>query len=245
MRNHLAHQGFWRGANLSTKSQTNNQGASVQASETDLLLEDDAATLTETLQMNLDPLVIAWAFGQGVKPLAHIVIQPPLRQDITSDLAIDVALNKLGIALDKAELLDRYDRCEGSTPEDSVAPMAPAVPGSGSQVPSPATGAPDPKAETLDPEMATAANQAIPEVVGKTQEEVAAALADWFKPLQQQIAEIIALPDGAVMTALEQLQGSLAHQLTANGIDPATVKIMTDALERQIIDGLSQPPTTT
>jgi hypothetical protein len=241
---------LWRGANLSTKSQTNNQGASVQESESDLLLEDDAAILTETLQMNLDPLVIAWAFGQGVKPLAHIVIQPPLRQDITSDLAIDVALNKLGIALDKAELLDRYDRCEGSTPEDSVAPAATVpsstalVPGSGSKVQGQETGAQDPKAETPDPALATAANQAIPEVVGKTQDEVAAALADWFKPLQQQIAEIIALPDGAVMTAIEQLQGKLAHLLTVNGIDPATVKIMTDALERQVIDGLSQPPTT-
>jgi phage gp29-like protein len=113
---------LWRGANLSTKSRQNSQGASVQDSEADLLLEDDAALLTETLQQRLDPLVIAWRFGAGVQPLAHIVIQPPLREDIQTDLQIDETLLRLGLRLKKSELLDRYDRSEGADAADRVAP---------------------------------------------------------------------------------------------------------------------------
>ena len=53
---------LWRGSDLSTMS-ADNQGASLQQDESDILLEDDAALITETLRQYIDRWVIWQKFG--------------------------------------------------------------------------------------------------------------------------------------------------------------------------------------
>jgi len=54
---------LWRGADLSTMSSAHGSGASLQAGETALLEHDDAACLSETLNMQVDRHVLRHLFG--------------------------------------------------------------------------------------------------------------------------------------------------------------------------------------
>ncbi len=98
-----------RGGDLSTISRSEGTGSNPQAEETDALLQDDCAMISETLQTQLDRLVIRMVHGDE-KPAAYIVVNPPGDEDLTRDLAIDTGLVKLGVKQDPADLAERYGR---------------------------------------------------------------------------------------------------------------------------------------
>lgn len=98
-----------RGGDLSTISRDNGNGSNPQQDETDTLLEDDCAMVSETLQTQLDRLVIRMVHGDVV-PAAYVVINPPSNNDLTKDLAIDEGLARLGVVQDPADLAERYGR---------------------------------------------------------------------------------------------------------------------------------------
>jgi phage gp29-like protein len=98
-----------RGADLSTLSQKDSPGASLQKGEIRTLLEDDCALVSETLQTQLDRLVIRAAHGDE-QPAAYVVIKPRPNRDMASDLAIDKQLAGQGVTQDPAALAARYGR---------------------------------------------------------------------------------------------------------------------------------------
>jgi hypothetical protein len=98
---------LWRGSDLSTLS-ADNKGASVQQDESDILLEDDAAMISETLQVYIDRWVIWQKFG--VSPLAYSRIVVPESKNVTLDLQIDELLLKAGARLGERERLEYYGR---------------------------------------------------------------------------------------------------------------------------------------
>jgi hypothetical protein len=98
-----------RGGDLSTISRDNGNGSNPQEDETDTLLEDDCAMVSETLQTQLDRLVIRMVHGDET-PAAYVVVNPPSNQDLTRDLAIDEGLARLGVTQDPADLAERYGR---------------------------------------------------------------------------------------------------------------------------------------
>jgi hypothetical protein len=55
---------LWRGADLSTLSRGQGLGASLQADEMALLQEDDAAMVSETLNAQVDAVVVRELFGR-------------------------------------------------------------------------------------------------------------------------------------------------------------------------------------
>jgi hypothetical protein len=98
---------LWRGSDLSTMS-ADNKGASVQQGESDILLEDDAAMVSETLQLYIDRWVIWQKFG--VKPLAYSQIVVPETRNVALDLQIDELLLKAGARMGERERLEYYGR---------------------------------------------------------------------------------------------------------------------------------------
>lgn len=114
-----------RGSDLSTLSQGNSQGASIQGEETDTLLEDDCALVSETLQTQLDRMVIRMVHGD-VTPAAYVVVNPPSNEDLKADLAIDEGLLRLGIKQDPTDLAERYGRELPEAPEPLPAATLPA-----------------------------------------------------------------------------------------------------------------------
>ncbi len=99
-----------RGGDLSTISREGeSSGSNRQAEEGDTLLEDDCAMVSETLQTQLDRLVIRMVHGDE-RPAAYMVVNPPSSEDLTKDLAIDSGLVALGVVQDPADLAERYGR---------------------------------------------------------------------------------------------------------------------------------------
>lgn len=98
-----------RGGDLSTISRENSTGSNPQQQDTDALLEDDCALVSETLQTQLDRLVIRMVHGDET-PAAYVVVNPPSNQDLTKDLAIDEGLARLGVKQDAEDLAERYGR---------------------------------------------------------------------------------------------------------------------------------------
>ena len=103
-----------RGGDLSTISRDNATGSNPQQQDADTILEDDCAMVSETLQTQLDKLVIRMVHGD-VTPAAYVVINPPSNQDLTADLTIDKGLSDLGVKQDPEDLAERYGRSAAKT----------------------------------------------------------------------------------------------------------------------------------
>jgi phage gp29-like protein len=98
-----------RGGDLSTISRGDGTGSNPQNDEMDALLQDDCAMISETLQTQLDRLVIRMVHGD-VKPAAYIVVNAPADVDLKGELVIDQGLVALGVVQDPADLAERYGR---------------------------------------------------------------------------------------------------------------------------------------
>ena len=61
-------------------SKSQGYGASVQQGETQILEEDDAELITETLQKNIDCRVIEYTFGPKVSILAGVTVKQTPRR---------------------------------------------------------------------------------------------------------------------------------------------------------------------
>lgn len=127
---------LWRGADLSTMSgDTDQVGASVQENETDILLVDDAAMISDTLNYYVDRWVIWQKFGTD-KPLAKVRIVVPEKENTELDLKVDQFLLGAGAKLGKRERLEHYGRPEMDPQDEPLsAPAAPAEEGPKSKGP--------------------------------------------------------------------------------------------------------------
>jgi phage gp29-like protein len=103
---------LWRGADLSTISAGSGQGqgASLQAHEADLIEEDDAAWLSETLQLKLDRLVLDNTFGEGTPALAYFKVRSANQQSVELDLKIDDFALRCGHPISQQQFAERYQR---------------------------------------------------------------------------------------------------------------------------------------
>jgi phage gp29-like protein len=98
-----------RGGDLSTISRKDSVGGNSQEDETAALLEDDCALVSETLQTQLDRMVIKMVHGDET-PAAYIVINPPDTTDQSREIAIDEALARLGVKQKPEDLAEKYGR---------------------------------------------------------------------------------------------------------------------------------------
>lgn len=222
---------LWRGADLSTMSAGSGEGsgASLQGKEEHNLEADDAQLITETLNAQIDPLVIAWTFGDGVKPLAYIkVIVPPLKET-TNELAVDTFLRDSGAPLEIGPTLERYGR---PLPEDADAdallerstPAAALPPGRGGF----------PRGEF-------AANEASVQF-----QRAYRSFASDMQPLALRLSRILDIQDETILRArLQAFVDELPSLLKDINADPESAHVLTDILESAFNKGLrsaSQPP---
>jgi len=70
----------WMGADLSTIS-ADNKGASIQGDQERLLLEHDCKFVANQINLGLGRHLIQHRFGKNVRPLAYLVINPPMDID--------------------------------------------------------------------------------------------------------------------------------------------------------------------
>lgn len=209
---------LWRGADLSTMSagMGQGQGASLQGEETHLLETDDAALVSETLQMYLDRRVIEFVLGPGVEPLAYVEVIVPPEQDVERDIKIDSFLLGKGFPITRAAAAERYGRPlpEGTDEEELLQ---------------------EPKPEpTIEGANERAGEESEEELVEKSLADALGVRKRWLAPVKPFLSElIIALQDpsksdAAVLEFLEkaakrvpELLGSMDRSALADSIEAA------------------------
>jgi hypothetical protein len=102
-----------RGGDASTISRQRGVGSNAQKGEAACLLQDDCAMVSETLQTQLDRLVIREVHGDD-RPAAYVVITPPSTTDTKREIDIDEALLHMGVKQSPAHLAERYKRTLGN-----------------------------------------------------------------------------------------------------------------------------------
>ncbi len=110
-----------RGGDLSTIARQGGVGVNPQRVESQVLLQDDCALVSETLQTQLDRLVIRMVHGDET-PAAYVVIKPRSNGDLTDQLAIDEQLARQGLRQNPAALAERYGRTLATGPASKPTP---------------------------------------------------------------------------------------------------------------------------
>ena len=217
---------LWRGADLSTMSAKGNAdstGASLQNDEADILLADDTQMINDTLNMQVDPLVLRWNFGEGVEPLAYVRVIGPKKQNVEQDIAIDTFLRESGAPLGKEATLERYGR---AVPDDEDELLT----------------APNQSVPHPDP---------LPEGEGKAKlantfqtaarDELARALADDLRPLRERLGKILEIEDAGIMR--EKLAGfmiELPRLLKDISADPQSARVLEGIIAASMINGMEE-----
>jgi phage gp29-like protein len=203
-----------QGGDLSTISREGDStGSNPQQNATDALIEDDCALVSETLQTQLDRLVIRMVHGDET-PAAYIVVNPPSGRDLGKELLIDQGLDGLGLKQDPADLAERYGR-EIAEDTAGVAPVTEVT----SLTPLTATTAAGP----AKPESAAAPADA---AMG----ELRAALSADLQPLGNALAAALQAGDQAAMTAaLKKISKGMPQYVVSPQLEALLGKQMTEA----------------
>ncbi|MGF1485417.1 MAG: DUF935 family protein [Opitutales bacterium] len=98
---------LWRGSDLATLARENGTGASVQSGESQLIEADDAANISETLNAQIDRLVLRHRFGVE-RGKAYFRLKPGPHRDAGSELEIIRGLRELGLEISEAYLRERF-----------------------------------------------------------------------------------------------------------------------------------------
>lgn len=96
---------LWRGADLSTLSRGDAHGASLQREETLRLEADDAAWISETLNAQVDRLVLNHRFGVS-RGKAYFKLKLPAREERREELAFYKELKDLGVHVPRETLCE-------------------------------------------------------------------------------------------------------------------------------------------
>jgi hypothetical protein len=194
---------IWRGGDLSTISKDGGAvGSNPQSSETQLIEEDDAAWLSETLQLKVDRLVLDYTFGEDVPALAYVKVLTAQKQNTELDLKVDEFALRNGHPVSSQQFAERYNR--PIPEEDDELLQVPAA--------TPTPGEEEDKDET-------AANEAA----------VAAALAADLQPVLERLGRIMAIKDETIrLQKLGEFQAEFEQIEQDVLADPAAAR----ALER-------------
>lgn len=107
----------WRGGDLSTRSEKYSMGATLQAVELNLIELDDAQMLSDAINSQLVPMVLAALGKTEIK--AEFRIQDTARSEIDKDLSIDKFLYNVGVSQSKSDVLVRYHRSNPTSEQDA------------------------------------------------------------------------------------------------------------------------------
>lgn len=240
---------LWRGGDLSTMSKDNQAvGSDAQHEGEDTLEQDDGMLVTETLNTQLDPLVIAWHFGEGTKPLAYVKVIIPPKRDHAKEILIDEHLAKNGVPMGKHSMLERYGRSEPEPGEELTDKPEPAVPFG--QTPARGAGASADESVDGEEELAFADEHFANAKLGKAAFErrflknamrlFASSTADAIKPLRDSIKAVLEMPNEAMHRhALEGLRSQIALQLKQVNENPANAQAMENILAASLLNGLA------
>jgi hypothetical protein len=209
---------LWRGADLGTISKGEGLGASLQGDEGDILEEDDAELISETLNLYVDPHVIRYQFGPDAKPLAYLRIITPQKENIDMDLKVDDFLLKAGAPVAISDTLERYNRALPDAGEPLLTPPVNPAPILGGGFP----------------------NEAQSKLEEASREHLSRALAEDLQPIRDRLARILQIEDPDVLAArLRAFLDELPRLLKSINADPAAAKALEETMSAALLNGLA------
>jgi phage gp29-like protein len=207
---------LWRGGDLGTMSSTGAVGSNPQQDETGLLEQDDRELLSETLNMQVEPIVLRWHFGTNVKPLAYIRFSGLNQRNTALDIQVDQMLASMGFPLSQQSAGERYNRTVAEQGEASL------------RLPS---GLP----AQIQAPLANAAGS----LKQAARESVLNAIASDLQPIRTRLKAILAIEDGDVMKQkLEQLRSDLGKLKRSIGADPAMARALEEIMGAEMVNAM-------
>ena len=112
------------GSDLSTLSQANHAGASLQGNDKEILILDDLEAVSEAANIGIDRHVIAAVFGPGVKPRAKFALVAPVTKDVKGIVEKQKHLREMGVPQSIGQVAEELDH---ELPGDGEELIVPAV----------------------------------------------------------------------------------------------------------------------
>lgn len=230
---------IWRGADLSTiSSGKEGTGASLQGDEGDLLLEDDAQLITETLNQQVDTYVIEYLFG-ATEPLAYFKLGTGREEADDAEFRRKAWLgfqSESSTAATIANLtnLDELNRSVGlPTNEDVEQPIF-----ADSPTPAPTPGRlPGDRALENETDPAEIAAQ----LEKNSLPIFARALAHDLRPVVTRLARILEIQDPEIQRVrLAAFMQELPRLKDDIGADPSTAQVLNKTIGAALINGFSR-----
>ena len=225
------------GADLSTMSRggaAKGVGASLQADEQEKRERADCERISETLNAQVDPVVLRWFFGQNAPILARVVLESPINEDRSLLGNLVGQLVNLGAKVPVQEVARRLQvplaKDGEETLQKAVAPEQPA------------------------PDNGIAINAAAPAAAATvgvrlqrtTAREYAAAKARDLEPFMARLADIEAIENPLIRrAALNKLTADIPAMLAQANADPATRQVLADGMTSELFNALLTSATQT
>ena len=220
------------GADLSTMSRGGSQkgvGASLQADEQEKREQADCARITETLNAQVDPIVIRWFFGDGAPMLAKVVLESPINEDRALLIALVGAMVGMGAQVPVQEIARRLQLPLANKGDMVLSkPAGPMTPPPDSYVAANVATGPGGKALSASDQVEQAAATQYAAAKGKVLQPVLGRWEDIAKienPVIRRSALIKFVSD------LPTLLGQMNHK-------PATGAVTADAMSATLFNGL-------
>ena len=110
---------LWRGSDLTTLSQRDSTGISAQKNERELLEEDDAQMISDTLHEQVDRCVLKYLVGTE-RPKAYFQLKTSPNKNLNNDLNIIKTLWDMGVQLSLNDIREHFGINPPNNKEDIV-----------------------------------------------------------------------------------------------------------------------------
>ncbi len=239
---------LWMGGDLATmsgKGAGDNTGASLQGGEMDKFEADDCQMITETCNMQLDPMILRITFGDGVVQKAFFSYGGARQKDLAKQIIIDQALQKMGFPLSEGQVAEDYEREIATGPDVLKAPQpAPEAGGFGGGLSGGGRGPwADNERRSSKQFTEMLGNEKVDsrQLVGNATRQLARQQAIVLAPLKKRLQGIQDISNEAdFMEAVKKLKAELPDILQQINRSPVTAKILEGTLTAALLNGLQE-----
>jgi phage gp29-like protein len=110
---------LWRGADLATLSHREGVGISLQTEEKNILEEDDAQMISDTLHEQVDRHILKYLFGT-TSPQAYFHLKPSSNKNLKNDLSVFKTLWEMGVPIGLNDLREHFGLNAPVSAEDEI-----------------------------------------------------------------------------------------------------------------------------
>ena len=241
---------LWMGGDLATmsgKSPGDNTGASLQGGEMDKFEADDCTMITETCNMQLDPMILRITFGEGVVQKAFFSYGGARAKDLKTQSIIDTALFAMQYPLSKKQLSADYER-EIGVGDDALVKPDPAPPGGGASGGFGGAGGGGGRGPWAENERRPTAvfsrmlgNEKVDnrKLITNANRLLAQKQAIVLKPLRDRLAAIQEITnEDQFKAAVAKLKGDLPAMLLQINKSPVTAKVLEQTMTAALLNGM-------